>query len=132
VQILNCEIVNQEELKQRTKNFTINIILLLRSFQKSKELDVISYQLIKSASSVGANYRACCRAKSKADFINKLKIIEEEADESCFWLEILRELHLDKASEVNIHLKEAKEITAIFTSAGKTARIEKNISKFKN
>ena len=114
--------MNQQELKNRTKKFAIQTILLLRTFPKTKETDIISYQLIKAASSVAANYRACCRAKSKADFVNKLKIVEEEADECCFWFEIIQELYKENKTEFNNILKEAKELTAIFTSAGKTAR----------
>ena len=113
--------MTQEELKKRTKKFTIDVILHLRKFDKSIENEVVKKQLIKSASSVGANYRACCRAKSKADFINKIKIVEEEADESLFWLEVMSEIQGNKFGHDKL-MDEAKELTAIFTATGKTLR----------
>ncbi|MFZ5551695.1 MAG: four helix bundle protein [Bacteroidota bacterium] len=114
--------MKQEELKNRTKKFNITTILALRGIKRNEETEVFKYQLIKASSSVGANYRSCCRAKSKADFINKLKIVEEEADECCYWLEILIDLYPEKETTLKPILKEANELTAIFTKAGQTAR----------
>jgi len=77
---------------------------------------------MRAASSVGANYRAACRARSKADFISKITIVEEETDECQYWLELLQELGNHKPASLEILLKEAKELTAIFTASGKTAK----------
>lgn len=76
--------MTKDQLKKRTKDFSLNVFKFLMSLQKSKAVDVISYQLFKSSSSVAANYRAVCRGKSSSDFLNKLKIVDEEADESLF------------------------------------------------
>src|SRR6516165_8713829 len=87
--------MTKEELQLRTKTFAINIFKFLKSLDKSKDVDVISYQLFKSSSSVAANYRAVCRGKSDADFLNKLKVVDEEADESLFWLEFIKGLEIE-------------------------------------
>lgn len=107
-----------ENLKTRTKIFTLDIIKFCDSLGISKAINIISYQLLKSSSSVGANYRAACRARSKAEFFSKLCIVVEEADETEYWLEIINEgkLYTD-IKEMNILLKEANEITRIMTSA---------------
>ena len=84
-----------EDMKARTKRFSINCWKLCATLPKNREYNNLVYQLLKSSSSVGANWRASQRPKSNADFINKLKIVEEEADETCFWLEILIEI-MDK------------------------------------
>ena len=76
--------MTKDQLKKRTKDFSLNVFKFLMSLQKSKAVDVISYQLFKSSSSVAANYRAVCRGKSSSDFLNKLKNVDEEADESLF------------------------------------------------
>ena len=95
---------------------------MIGKLPKSKGAEVIAYQLIKASSSVAANYRAVCRAKSKADFINKLKIVEEEADESLFWLEFIADLDLiQKILLINL-IKEANELVSIFTAALKTSK----------
>lgn len=113
--------MTQVELKQRAKKFCIETVLTLRELPKNDETQVFSKQLIRSSSSVAANYRAACRAKSTADFINKVKIVEEEADESCFWFEIIIELY-GSTKKLESSLREAKELTAIFTATGKTIR----------
>ncbi len=78
--------------------------------------------MLRSATSVDANYRAACRARSKADFISKIAIVEEEADESLFWLELITESGLISAERLKDLTKEADELTAIFTATGKTAK----------
>jgi len=83
--------VNEEEMKQRTKQFALRVIKLVAALPKSREADVIGRQLLRSATSVGANYRSACRARSKADFISKIGIVEEESDESLYWLELIME-----------------------------------------
>ena len=87
-----------------------------------KPSDVLGKQLLRSATSVGANYRAACRASSKADFVSKIAVVEEEADESLYWLELLDESGLAKKADLLPLLKEADELTAIFTAAAKTAK----------
>jgi four helix bundle protein len=96
--------------------------LYCRKLPRGEEFTVIKRQLIRSATSVAANYRACQRAKSKADFISKLGTVEEEADETLFWLECLTELATREHAELSRLLKEANEITAIVVTSRKRAR----------
>jgi four helix bundle protein len=114
--------MNSDELKDRTKKFALKIIKLANDLPKNSVGRIIEKQLIRAGTSVGANYRAACRAKSNADFIYKINVVEEEADETQFWLELIMKAGLLKEDLVNPILKEAKELTAIFTSAGKTAK----------
>ncbi|MCK4919870.1 MAG: four helix bundle protein [Bacteroidales bacterium] len=103
-----------EKLEVRTKVFAIQVIKLSGSLPQSNEFKVISYQITKSGTSIGANYREANRSRSKADFANKIKICEAEASETLYWLEILSDL-----KQINTDhgvVKEAKEILAIFTS----------------
>ncbi len=110
------------QLQSRTKNFALRVFKMVEKLPKSKGVEVIIYQLIKAATSVAANYRAACRAKSRADFINKLKIVEEESDESLFWLEFIADLNLMDFKLLENLLKEANELVAIFTAAVKTSK----------
>ncbi len=90
---------------------------------KTQGAKVVSYQLLKSSSSEAANYRAACRGKSRADFINKMKIVEEEADESLFWLQFIKDVELiNNDSELDALIKEADELVAIFTKSLKTLK----------
>jgi four helix bundle protein len=89
---------------------------------RGRTADVLSRQLLRSATSVGANYRAACRARSRADFISKISVAEEEADESLYWLELISESSVVKADRIAGLIKEADELTAILTAAGKTAK----------
>jgi len=114
--------MTEDELKRRAKTFALRIIRLTEALPKNKTGDVIGRQLLRSATSVAANYRAACRGRSKADFINKIGIVEEEADESLFWLELIVESELMPESRVGDLLKEADELTAIFTATGRTAK----------
>jgi four helix bundle protein len=120
--------MTKEELKNRTKTFALNVFKFLMELDKSKAVDVVSYQLFKSSSSVAANYRAVCRGKSNADFLNKLKIVDEEADESLFWLEFIKGLKIecDKV-ELEKLIKEADELVAIFSAGIKTIKEKNNI-----
>ena len=115
--------MDKEELKQRTKKFAIRVFKFLKSLPQVKATEVISYQLFKASSSVAANYRAVCRGKSSADFLNKLKVVDEEADESMFWIEFIDELELkcDK-KELALLLKEANELVSIFSAAIRTIK----------
>lgn len=121
--------MTKEELKNRTKQFALDVFKFLMSLEKTKANDVVSFQLFKSSSSVAANYRAVCRGKSDADFLNKLKIVDEEADESLIWLEFIKDLEVpcDK-TVLDSLIKEANELVSIFSAAIKTIK-EKNNSK---
>ncbi len=110
------------QLQNRTKNYAIRVFKLVEKLPKSKGSEVITYQIIKASSSVAANYRAVCRAKSKADFINKLKIVEEESDESLFWLEFIEDLELIQNKLLEDLIKEENELVSIFTAALKTSK----------
>ncbi|WP_042724682.1 four helix bundle protein [Chthoniobacter flavus] len=110
------------DLKQRTKQFGLRVIRLTQSLPKNREADVIGRQLLRSATSVGANYRAACRGRSAAEFQAKLGIVEEESDESAYWIEMLIEAGLVKAKRCDALLAEANELTAIVVSSIKTSR----------
>lgn len=113
--------MNEADMKKRTKRFALDLIRLVSELPKSVEGRAIGGQLVRSGTSVGANYRAACRGKSKADFVAKLGIVEEEADESCYWLELLIEGKLAEKERSELLLKEANELTAIIVSSRKTA-----------
>lgn len=115
-----------QDLKQRTKQFAIDCWKFCEQVPKSRELDAWVRQLIRSSSSVGANYRASQRAKSSADFINKLKIVEEEVDESAFWIELFLEVGKGDKMKLEVLHKEAKELLAIIVASIKTSRKNKN------
>ncbi|MEO8116963.1 MAG: four helix bundle protein [Bacteroidota bacterium] len=116
--------MQKEELKLRTKIFAIQVFKFINTLEKNKSTDVISYQILKSSSSIAANYRAACRAKSKADFLNKLKIVDEEVDETFFWLGFIDDLEIScNKSELNIHLIEANELVSIFSASIKTIKL---------
>lgn len=110
------------QLKNRTQRFGINCWKLCFKIPKSREYDAYVRQLIRCSSSVGANYRAALRGKSDKDFINKLKIVEEEADESMYWLEIFLEIEPKNKEEIKTLLKEATELLAITVTSIKTAK----------
>ena len=111
-----------QDLKARTKRFALDVIRACVSCGKKDEVLIITRQLMRAATSVAANYRSACRGKSKADFINKLSIVEEEADECALWLEMLIELKLSISPEFPRLLREANELVAIMVSSKKTAR----------
>ncbi|MBT8302805.1 MAG: four helix bundle protein, partial [Maribacter sp.] len=111
-----------QDLKLRTKNFAIDCWRFCKKVPSSRELDVWVRQLIRSSSSVGANYRASQRAKSTADFINKPKIVEEEVDESAYWLELFMEVNKKEHLQIMTLHKEANEILAIIVASINTAR----------
>ena len=116
--------VNQaEQLKERTKDFAIRIVRLFRSLPKTEEARVIGKQLLRSGTSVAANYRAVCRARSKAEFIAKIGIVVEEIDETVFWLELLTDTGIVQHQRMNSLLVEANELLAIFAASQRTARI---------
>jgi four helix bundle protein len=113
--------MNETEMKQRTKQFALRVLKLADALPKTRSGNAIGGQIVRSGTSVAANYRALCRAKSRADFINKTSIVEEEADESCFWLELLVDAGLLGSGQVQPLLREANEITAILVASRKIA-----------
>ena len=114
--------MNPTELKQRTKNFALRIIKLSRTISKSDDAGrVIAKQIIRSGTSVAANYRATCRARSKAEFIAKIGTVEEEADETALWLELLAESGILPTGKLSALLQEANDLTAIMAASRKTA-----------
>lgn len=123
--------MNETQLKNRgfrelrTKDFAKNIIRLCRILPKDREGMLIGNQIFRSGTSVAANYRAACKAKSTADFVAKLAIVEEEADETLFWLEILGEMQIVDERQMEPLMKENNEIIAIIVSSIKTARQRK-------
>ncbi len=117
--------MNPEEMKTRTKEFAIEIIKLCRILPKNQESRLIGNQLFRAGTSVAANYRAACRARSRADFISKMGIVEEEADESLFWLELIEDLKLCQDKLVSKLMKEGNEILSIVVSSINTARKNK-------
>jgi four helix bundle protein len=114
--------MNPAELKARTKTFALRIIKMTRAIHKSDEAGrVIARQILRSATSVAANYRASCRARSPAEFIAKIGTVEEEADETALWLEWLAEAGILPAKKLTALLDEAIELTAIMAASRKTA-----------
>ena len=122
--------MTKEELKQRTKNFALRVIKLTNVLPNTELSKIIKNQLLRRSTSVASNYRAVCRSRSMLDFISKLSLVEEEADESAFWLEVIIECSLIKKELVDSLLKEANELVAIMVSSKKTSRSNK--SKIEN
>lgn len=121
--------MNRKELQQRTKKFHVDVIKLCSDFPKNAAGFETAKQLIRSAGSVGANYRATVRAKSNADFIYKIQIVLEEADESHYWLEVVKEAEIEHGIEVDRLIDEANQLTAIFAATEKTIKTNANSSK---
>lgn len=111
-----------DDLKERTKRFALRVIRMVEALPKGKTSEVIGRQLLRSGTSVGANYRASCRAKSAADFISKMGTVEEEADESLFWMELLVESGLINEGLLKDLMCESEEILAIVIASIQTAR----------
>jgi four helix bundle protein len=118
--------MNEQEFKQRTKNLALRIIKLVETLPKTATARVIGNQLLRSGTSVGANYRAACRAKSTADILNKLAIVEEEGDESLYWLELLVEAEIVPASKLQSLMAETNEIVSMIVASIKTIRQGQN------
>ena len=114
--------MTEKEMLRRTKDFALRVIKLVNALPSTVAGRAIAGQLIRSGTSVAANYRAACRGRSKAEFIAKLGTVEEEADECAFWLEVIIEARLMKEELVSDLLREAGEITAIMVSSKITAR----------
>jgi four helix bundle protein len=114
--------MNSIELKKRTQKFAIDVIKFTEELPLKRSINILVNQLLRCSSSVGANYRSACRGKSMADFINKIVIVGEEADESVYWLELIEGAGLVNPEAISMVKKEANELTAIFTAIGKTAK----------
>ncbi len=114
--------VEAKDLQARTKKFGLRIITVCQAVPASSASSVIARQLLRSGTSVGANYQAACRARSKPDFISKVGIAIEEADESLYWMEMLVEARIVSEERLAPLMKEAEEIIAILTASAKTAK----------
>ena len=117
--------MDKDELKDRFKQFALRIIRLCQSLPKDKVSDIIGGQLLRAGTSVGANYRAACRAKSTADFIHKLQIVEEELDESLYWMELLIEGKIITEHLLKDLMTEGNELLSIIISSIKTTKSKK-------
>jgi len=113
--------MTEPEMKQRTKNFALRVIKVVKTVSDDFVGRRLGDQLLRSGTSVAANYRAACRARSRADFVSKLGIVEEEADESCLWMELLIESKLVSERRLGKLLQEACELTAVMVASRKTS-----------
>jgi len=114
--------MKHQNLRLRTKQFPLDVIKFCESLPTDETSKILARQLLRSGTSVGANYRAVCRAKSKSDFISKFKTVLEEADESAFWIELLIDARKTNRLQADPLLREAGELTAISTASINTAR----------
>lgn len=112
------------ELKDRTKRFAVNSIHFVRELPPTVDGREVGRQLLRAATSVAGNYRAACRGRSRAEFIAKLGTVLEESDESLFWLELIVDSKMKSQAQVEALMKEADQLTAIFTASLKTAKRE--------
>jgi len=117
--------MDEQAFKQRTHKLALKIIELVEALPKSRSADVIGRQLVRCGTSIGANYRSACRGKSIADVLAKLAIVEEEADETIYWLELLIAAKIVRANEVEILIEESDEIVAMTVASIKTLRTRK-------
>ena len=123
--------MDKVELKRRAQKFAVDVIKFIGTLPNNRSINVLANQVLRSSTSVGANYRAACKGKSTADFISKIVICEEEADESIYWFELMQEAELVSESIIAPLRKEANELTAIFTAIGKTAKENQKIKNSK-
>lgn len=121
--------MNNENLKQRTRKFALDVIRLVEKLPRDMASEVLGKQLLRSGTSVAANYRSATRAKSSADFVNKMSIVEEEADESVLWLDLLEASNRLKPDVAQPMMKEGGELTAIAIASIRTARQTATASK---
>jgi len=111
-----------DDLKSRTKAFAVRVVKLYGVLPKSTVAQIVGKQLLRSATSVGANYRAACRARSAAEFASRMGVVEEEADECCYWMELLTESGILPVQRIQLILEEAGELCAMAASSRKTAK----------
>ncbi|MCC5628002.1 four helix bundle protein [Nostoc sphaeroides CHAB 2801] len=124
--------MNEEDFKRRTKQLALRVIRLVEALPQSRTAEIIGKQLIRSATSVGANYRSACRGKSTADVIAKLSLVEEEADESLYWMELIVEVGLLPLEKVSNLMSENTEILAMTVASIKTLRNKSKIQNLKS
>ena len=117
--------MNKHVLEQRTKTFALRVIAFVSSLPRNKVTDVLGYQLLKAGTSIGANYREANRAESRNDFIHKIGIVEKEASQTCYWLELFEESGIGDVEALAWLKKEATELLAIFTAIGKKCKSPK-------
>ncbi len=118
--------MTEQEFKDRTKQIALRIIRLVETLPNTNTAQIIGKQLLRSATSVGANYRAACRGKSTADILHKLAIVEEEADESLYWLELLVESNIISENKLSFLMTDINEIVAMIVSSIKTLRFRQS------
>ena len=124
--------MTEKELKERTKVFALRVLKLIDSLPDTRSSRVLAGQLGRSGTSVGANYRAACRSRSRAEMISKLSVVEEEADESAFWMELLADHGLVSPAKIAPLLREADELTAIMVASRKTMVANNRESRIQN
>jgi four helix bundle protein len=113
---------DSETLKLRTKNFALRVLILYRSLPRTQEARILGTQPLRSSTSIGANYRAACRGRSRAEFVAKLGVVLEEADETVFWLELFQEGKIFPAEKLQDLVREANELVAIFVTSVRAAK----------
>jgi len=113
---------NSDALKLRTKNFALRVLNLYRCLPRTQEARILGAQLLRCSTSIGANYRAACRGRSRAEFLSKLGIVLEEADETVFWLELFQEGKIFSPEKLHDIVQEANELLAIFVTSVRTAK----------
>jgi four helix bundle protein len=128
-QLVGRFLVDAAELKSRTFQFATRIVRLVRALPKSVEARAVGSQLVRCGTAVGANYHACCKARSRAEFVAKIGVVEEEANESTYWLELIIATQMLKNSRVQPLLHEARELERIFGKSRMTAKRGATISK---
>ncbi|HEY5826391.1 MAG TPA: four helix bundle protein [Cyclobacteriaceae bacterium] len=115
--------MTKEELIARNRKFALDVLMTIEALPSNRVYDALVRQLVRSSTSIGANYRAACRAKSTKDFVNKLKIVEEEADESSYFLDLLKEIDKGKSKEkLDSLLSESNQLVSIYVASLKTMR----------
>jgi len=119
--------MRDKELERRTKRFALRVLRFVGDLERSKVNDVLGYQLVKAGTSIGANYREANRAESYDDFIHKIGIVEKEASESQYWLELCEEDNIGNPSERKWLLQECSELLAIFTAIGRSAKSRRKV-----
>jgi four helix bundle protein len=124
--------MNEIEMKAQTKRFALRILRLADTLPRTRSGNAIANQIVRSGSSVAANYRALCRAKSRADFIHKASIVEEEADETCFWLEMIIDASLLPLERIKPLLQEGGELTAIAVATRRTTSARPPVRQIEN
>jgi four helix bundle protein len=124
--------MTEKELKDRTKDFALRVLKLVDTLPDSRSGRILAGQLGRSGTSVGANYRAACRSRSVAEMASKLAMVEEEADESCFWMELIVDHGLMASAKLVTLIREADELTAIMVASRRTLLANNRESKIKN